>query len=143
MLENIHTLPERFVEAMDDDFNTARALGHLFDAVRVPNGYLAREQHTPGAVAVHVLTTSREILRRTGAVLGLLQEDPERYFDADRDREARKLELDVVEIENLVAERRRARDRQEWQRADEIRKLLLDKKIVLKDSPDRTTWKIA
>jgi len=142
VLENIQTLPERFVEAMDDDFNTARALGHMFDAVRVLNGYLAREQHTPGAAAVQVLTRSREILRRTGAVLGLLREDPTRYFDADRDREALKLGLDVAEIENLVAERRRARDQQEWQRADEIRKLLLAKKIILKDSPDRTTWKI-
>ncbi|MDI9571273.1 MAG: cysteine--tRNA ligase [Pseudomonadota bacterium] len=142
-LERIRALPGRFIEAMDDDFNTARALGHLFDAVRVLNGYLAQGQHTPGAAAVRVLADSREILRQTAAVLGLLREEPERYFEADRDREARKLGLDVAEIESLVAERLRARERRDWPRADEIRRLLLDKNIVLKDRPDGTAWKIA
>ncbi len=143
VLEKIQTLPERFVEAMDDDFNTARALGHLYDAVRVLNSDLARGQHAPGVPAVTVLTRSREILRQTAAVLGLLKEEPERYFDADRDREARKLGLDVTAIEALIAARREARERKDWQRADEIRRRLLDQRVILKDSPERTTWRIA
>ena len=141
VLEKLQSLPERFSEAMDDDFNTARALGHLFDAVRILNHYLAGGQLSAGAG--QVLSRSREILRQIGAVLGLLNDDPERYFASDRDREARKRGLNVDEIEGLVAARRAARERQDWQRADEIRKQLLEKNIVLKDSPGRTTWKIA
>jgi cysteinyl-tRNA synthetase len=141
VLQRMEGLPERFREAMDDDFNTARAIGHLYDAVRVLNQYLAAGKRDDGAV--RVLSRSREILRQIGAVLGLLNDDPDRYFETDRNREARKRGLDVEEIESLVAARRLARERRDWQRADEIRQLLLEKKIELKDSPDRTTWKIA
>jgi len=141
VLQRMEGLPERFREAMDDDFNTARTIGHLYDAVRVLNQYLAAGKRDDGAV--RVLSRSREILRQIGAVLGLLNDDPDRYFETDRNREARKRGLDVEEIESLVAARRLARERRDWQRADEIRQLLLEKKIELKDSPDRTTWKIA
>ncbi len=141
VLQRMEGLPERFREAMDDDFNTARAIGHLYDAVRVLNQYLASGKRDDGAA--HVLYRSREILRRTGTVLGIMKDDPDRYFEADRNREARKRGLDVEEIEGLVAARRLARERKDWQRADEIRQLLREKKIELKDSPDRTIWKIA
>jgi len=141
VLQRMEGLPERFREAMDDDFNTARAIGHLYEAVRVLNQYLAAAKRDDGAA--HVLYRSREILRQIGAVLGLLNDDPERYFETDRNREARKRGLDVEEIEGLVAARRLARERKDWQRADEIRQLLREKKIELKDSPDRTIWKIA
>jgi len=141
VLQRMEGLPERFREAMDDDFNTARAIGHLYEAVRVLNQYLAAAKRDDGAA--HVLYRSREILRRTGTVLGIMKDDPDRYFEADRNREARKRGLDVEEIEGLVAARRLARERKDWQRADEIRQLLREKKIELKDSPDRTIWKIA
>jgi cysteinyl-tRNA synthetase len=51
--------------------------------------------------------------------------------------------LAIAEIETLVAERRSAREAKEWQRADEIRKGLAAKGVILKDSPTATTWTIA
>jgi len=142
VLEKIMTLPERFTEAMNDDFNTARAIGHLYDAVRVLNSFMAEGQNEPAPEMVYVLVRSRDMLLRIGAVLGLFLDDPEHYFEVDRNREIRKRGLDIGEIEGLVEARRLARARKDWQQADEIRQMLVEKKISLKDTPDRTIWKI-
>lgn len=142
VFEKITTLPERFAEAMDDDFNTARAIGHLYDAVRILNSYMAEGQKDPVPEAVYVLGRSREVLLSIGAVLGLFLDDPDRYFDADRNREVRKRGLNVEEIEGLIEARRLARAQKEWKKADEIRQALLEKKVSLKDTSDRTEWKI-
>jgi len=142
VFEKIMTLPERFTEAMDDDFNTARAIGHLYDAVRILNSFMAEGRNEPAPETTYVLIRSREVLLRIGAVLGLFLDDPDRYFEADRNREVRKRGLDVGEIEGLVEARRLARAQKDWQKADEIRKVLMEKKVTLKDTSDRTVWKI-
>jgi cysteinyl-tRNA synthetase len=49
----------------------------------------------------------------------------------------------IAEIEASIAERRSARDAKEWQRADEIRKGLAVRGVILKDTPTATTWTIA
>jgi cysteinyl-tRNA synthetase len=49
--------------------------------------------------------------------------------------------LDVNEIDRLIEERRTARLAKDWKRADEIRRALAEKKIVLQDAPAGTTWK--
>jgi cysteinyl-tRNA synthetase len=51
--------------------------------------------------------------------------------------------LAIAEIEVLIAERRSAREAKEWQRADEIRKGLAARGVILKDTPTATTWTIA
>ena len=60
----------------------------------------------------------------------------------DRNREAGKRGLDVHEIDRLIEERRSARLAKDWKRADEIRHLLVEKKIILKDIASGTSWKI-
>ncbi len=130
----------QFVEAMDDDFNTARAIGHLFDAVRAVNAYLADKKKivSPG-FAVQM----REVLLETGHVLGLFFENPEIYLEEDRIREAKRRKLDVAEIERLIEERKEARSAKEWKRADEIRKELGEMGVIIQDAADATVWAIA
>ena len=77
-----------------------------------------------------------------GNVLGLFLDDPDDYFREDRDREARKLGIDIAEIEKLILERNDARASKDWKRADEIRKALAARKISIKDAASGTTWKI-
>ncbi|MBN2398308.1 MAG: cysteine--tRNA ligase [Deltaproteobacteria bacterium] len=142
VFEKARTLPGRFVEAMDDDFNTPMALGYIFDAVRIINGSLPAEGTRPGRGILFTLHEARERIREAGKVLGLFLEDPDDYFAKDREREAGKSGLDVEEIERLIAERKEAREAKDWTRADEIRDLLAGKGIVIKDTPAATTWKI-
>jgi len=140
MTAQLQSLREHFIDAMDDDFNTARAIGHLFDTVRQVNTALAEKR--PG-VSRALLEQAGKTLLEIGSVLGFFREEPDAYLLRDREREATKRGLSIHEIERLIAERRAARAAKAWQRADEIRKELADRGVLLQDAPDATTWTIA
>ncbi|OPY01133.1 MAG: Cysteine--tRNA ligase [Syntrophus sp. PtaB.Bin001] len=139
----VQGLPDRFAEAMDDDLNTARAIGYLFDAARQVNGFLSDAKAAKSDEGRKVLALAEKHIKDSGYVLGLFQEEPDAYFIQDRERETRNRGIDPVEIERLIAERWTARAEKNWQRADEIRQLLAEKGIALKDTPTGTTWKVA
>ncbi|MEW6335415.1 MAG: cysteine--tRNA ligase [Thermodesulfobacteriota bacterium] len=140
LMEQLDQLQEGFIEAMDDDFNTARAIGCLFDTVRFLNAFLAGKQ---AEVSRAALEQAEQSLRDKGAVLGLFLEEPDRYLRQDREREAAKRGVAVAEVERLIAERWRAREAKQWQQADGIRNNLAERGVILKDSPTGTTWTIA
>lgn len=141
VLKKVSVLPDRFREAMDDDFNTARALGYMFDTVRIINGYISKNS-APTGEALFVLSEARGHVKSVGKVLGLLLEDPDEYFAKDRKREAGKSDLDVEEVERLIDERKTARESKNWSRADELRDLLAARGIIIKDTSTSTTWKV-
>ena len=126
---------------MDDDFNTARAMGYIFDAARQVNAFVT-DGFKAAQPALFVLNEAERAFREVGGVLGILMEDPDVYFEKDRLREAQKRGLQVDEIEALIEERLQARTGKNWKRADEIRDALAAKDVVLKDSKTGTTWTI-
>ena len=142
VMEAVSSLRDKFIDALDDDFNTARALGYIFDAVRILNGYLSEAKTLSHPEAGAVVRQARAVLDEIGEVLGLYRDDPDAYFQKDQAREAEKRGLDVQEIESLIEQRRLARMAKDWKKADEIRQMLAEKKIVLKDTPEKTTWMI-
>jgi cysteinyl-tRNA synthetase len=139
LIEKMAGLKEKFTEAMDDDFNSARAIGYLFDGVRTINAYIAGQK---SAASTAALAGARDILKELGSVFGLFLDDPDDYFLKDRDREARKLGIDIAEVERLIQERNQARADKDWKRADDIRDALAAQKVSIKDSSAGTTWKI-
>ncbi|HOW57529.1 MAG TPA: cysteine--tRNA ligase, partial [Smithellaceae bacterium] len=135
-------LGEKFSAALDDDFNTAQALGFVFEAVRLTNNILAAEKKMPPLEKIAVLETASQFFSQAGAVLGILQLAPEQFLSDDREIEVRKRALDVTAIENLIAERQAARNARNWARADEIRRELAKINITLQDSAASTEWSI-
>ena len=133
---------EKFTAAMDDDFNTARAVGCLFEMTRIMNAYAGDKASLAAPEASFVLQEAERFFREVGGVLGFFSEDAESYFFQDKTREVRKRGLDVEEIERLIGERNAARFAKDWGKADEIRKALAAKNVILKDSPTATAWEI-
>jgi len=142
LCNGLESLQEKFTDAMDDDFSTPRAIGYIFDAVRLVNGYMADDKFSASAQTCFVLDEANRIIIELGGVLGLFRDNPDEYFILDRDREARKRGLDINEVNHLIEERRAARQAKDWKRADEIRSILTEKKIILQDTPSATSWKI-
>ncbi|HOJ51976.1 MAG TPA: cysteine--tRNA ligase [Syntrophales bacterium] len=136
VLASLDHLRVKFTEAMDDDFNTARALGYIFENVRLLNSYLS------GKVNEEVLEKARAVFSELGNVLGVFQADPQDFLEADRERALRLHNLDRGEIERLIAERTKARKAKDWSRADEIRKYLHSLQVTLQDAPTGTEWYI-
>jgi cysteinyl-tRNA synthetase len=138
----LNELTEKFDAALDDDFNTAQGLGYVFDAVRLLNNFITAERNMPVAGKSAVLQEAKKIFEHFGAVLGIFQDDPDRFFQTDKKIESCKRGLDIVEIESLIQDRQAARIAKDWARADEIRSKLAGLHILLKDSPGNTTWSI-
>ena len=128
---------ERFFQEMDDDFNTAAALGRLFEWLRAVNSLLAEKA---GAFLSHA-GRIMEDFREMSFVLGLFQEEPDLYFARQTERHLRSMEISKEEIERLIGERSRARKDRDWKKSDAIRDQLLEKGIVLEDQPQGTIWK--
>jgi cysteinyl-tRNA synthetase len=133
--------PKRFEKAMDDDFNTALAIGHLYDMARTLNWIL----HHPGqdpALELSLLAMGSDCFKTHGAVLGLFQFEPDAYLERKREKRLVEVSLKESEITRLVKERELARKAKDWKRADEIRENLADHNVVLEDGSDGTRWRI-
>jgi len=139
--EKTEQLIPRFREAMDDDFNSAQALGAVFETVRAANRFLT-ENTTPDADGRSLLSRARGAFAEVGGVLGLFGSPPWAWLDAIKSAKARQMDISPEEIERLIAERNEARKARDFKRSDEIRDLLLAKGIQLLDSAQGTTWKV-
>jgi cysteinyl-tRNA synthetase len=117
LLPDLATFRQRFVDAMDDDFNTPEALGVLFDLSRA-----LRSVDSPAA-----LLAGAQELRTLASALGL--QGPQRG------------ELDEARIDRLIEERAAARRDRNFKRADEIRAEIEQLGAILEDKPGGTAWR--
>ena len=115
----------RFKEAMDDDFNTSEAIAVLFD--------LANDANKSAS------SKSTSLMKALGGVLGLLQQDPQQYFQEAGI--AADAEFSPEYIEQMIQQRLLARTNKNYGEADRIRKELLDASIILEDGATGTTWR--
>ena len=141
-LEEFHrfgSLRARFDAALDDDLNTAQALGYLFETVRLLNRLLEAPSGDPGYLTI--LREMHDELVDLGWVLNLLQADPRTMVTTLR-QQAGDLKITPEEIDRLIAALAAARKNKDWARADAIRQELADRDIVLEDTAGGTLWKV-
>ncbi len=118
---------KKFIEAMDDDFNTPIALSVLFE---LSHEIQRLRENDLTLAAKHAL-----LLKKLGGVLGILQDDPVNFFQGNVE------DLDIKKIEELIAARNQARAEKNWAEADRIRQELSNMSVVLEDGGAGTTWK--
>jgi cysteinyl-tRNA synthetase len=131
-----------FEEAMDDDFNTAQALGYFYDLQRHLNSILDVSKGRPTEEILTLLKRGVNHLTNRGSIFGLFQENPETYLNEQRKEGLKRLKLSEEEIFKSIDERNAARKEKNWKKADELRNNLLSQGIVLEDTPSGTIWKI-
>lgn len=114
---------KKFIDAMDDDLNTAGAIAAIFDIV-----YMANTEIN-GETSKAAITAVLDLIRELGDVLGLFIKDTKKSIDA--------------EVEALIEQRNQARAAKDWAAADAIRDKLKEMNIVLKDTPQGVQWSFA
>ena len=128
----------RFEEAMDDDFNTALALGHFFELIRETNKFLDSRPSTKQEL--ELLHEVRTLIIEISNVMNVLRKSPHDWYVSLM--RVKGIGLSEAEIQEKIAERREARENKDWSRADEIRGELAEKGVILEDKKERTDWKI-
>jgi cysteinyl-tRNA synthetase len=115
----------RVMEALKDDLNVPLAISHLHEFATMIN------KTSDGAEQARL----GGILKASGALIGLLQQDPKAWFHEGISGMAPQ------EIETQISARREARNRKDFAESDRIRDALLHEGIVLEDGADGTTWR--
>jgi len=126
-----------FCESMDDDFNTARGVGVLFNAVRALNKLMDHSE----SVEKEALISIKSDIDKIGEILGILSEKPSLFFERKKEAALKKKNINSDFIEALIAERTEARRTKDWAKADKIRDRLNEMGVVTEDTPDGVSWK--
>ncbi|SFG60778.1 cysteine--tRNA ligase [Neptunomonas qingdaonensis] len=118
----------RFYEAMDDDFNTPKAISVLFEMVNELNKLKKTSESAAVALASKVLELA--------GILGLLQQNPDAFLKG-ADKEG---EINAAAIEQLIEQRNAAKANKDYAQSDKIRDALAEQGVILKDSREGTSW---
>lgn len=124
LIRDLNDFTAKFCEAMEDDLNTADAIGTVFDLVRYINKNVLTTSSTKGSVEAAI-----KVFDELTGILGIV-------YNESTDEAAD----DSAEIEALIEERTAARKEKNWAKADEIRNRLTEMGIILEDTPQGVKW---
>ena len=136
--EFLSSFKDKFMEAMDDDFNTALALGHIFELIREVNRFL--DSKPGGPKDRELVLQAKDLVLEAGNVLNLFNRTPYEWYLSLM--KVCKIGISEDDILEKIKARREARQNKDWHSADNIRKELEEKGIILEDKKDRTDWKV-
>jgi cysteinyl-tRNA synthetase len=147
--EKVLSFPEKFLEAMNNDFNTAQAVGLMFDLRNALQRFLessgrggqARRPALTGP-ASELVKLAIAFLREVGSILGILERAPEAFFREQNLLKLKTIGMTEEEVESWIAKRAEARKEKRFDEADRIRAMLAEKSIQLEDTPKGTRWRV-
>ena len=137
--ENIDRLESNFKTAMDDNFNTAKAITSIALAFDQASEVMEIKQEEEKKVVLSVFVKN---LRKVASVLRILDEDPKKYIDSVKSEFLKSIKVSEDEIMALLAKRSKAKESKDYQTSDEIRKYLTEHKISVQDTKTGTLWDI-
>ncbi|MBW1878832.1 MAG: cysteine--tRNA ligase [Deltaproteobacteria bacterium] len=140
VLELGRAFEDRFHAVMDDDFNTAQALGYAFELARAINRFSAHKKAgRRGGPVVAPALAGLGLLQ----TFGLLTQDPAAFQEEVKDKRLAAMGLSRDEVERLIADRATARAERDWGRADSIRAQLTDLGIAVMDrARGEVEWRV-
>ena len=123
---------KEFEEAMNDDFNTPKAVAAIFEIVRMGNTIIAGKPDNESAE--HLKEVSSYIFDIVSKVLGIINHSADEWYKSN-------LKIPVSEVEALIAKRAEARKNKDFALADSVRAELTEKGIEIIDTPEGTRFR--
>ncbi len=144
LYEKAESLRALFLEAMDNDFNTAQAVGYIFALQRNLQRFLDTfgRKNLKGPAA-HLARRAADTISKQCNALGLLMLEPEVFLDQQRRLKLKATGVSEKDLNDLIALRHKARQEKNFAEADRIRLELETKRIQLEDFPEGTKWRVS
>ena len=142
ILKEFQELKDAFLQAMDDDFNTAAALGHVFGTVRLVNRVLEDKALRGKDGTKAFLEQVLEEVKIWSQILGVFGSEPAAILLELRDLSAKRLNIDTQKVEVLLQERFEAKKNKDFAKADAIRAELAAMHVEVRDTQNGQVWAI-
>ncbi len=139
----LEQLEQDWKAAMDDDVNTAAALGHLFGVVRLAGRVLEDKTLRKSEGARDMFQRIVADLHEWGEVLGVFNRDSRLFLEELRDKQSARKGVDPAKVEELLQQRVEARKNKDFAAADAVREELLSMGVAIRDTPQGTEWDVA
>ncbi len=134
------SIKQGFFEAMYDDFNTAAAIGHIFNAIRLLNRVLETKALLTSPDAPAFFENFLNFVKDWQDILGILCNPPQEFLENLKLDTVQRLDIDMNTVNALLDERKKARANKDYAKSDEIRDKLLELGINVKDTAQGQTW---
>ena len=135
-----NTIKEKFIEVMDDDFNTAVALANLHMIFKYANNLMKNVKKDNRQIVANTLAKILMDVKEVYKVLGLFEQKPDVFILNLKDKYLKNLNIDKNYIENQINKRAEAKKIKDFEAADRIRNELDKEGIILNDTKDGTIW---
>lgn len=141
--QELASLEQGWLDAMNDDCNTAGALGHVFGVVRLANRLVedAALRKSEGARDLHQRILDDFAV--WGKILGVFTQDPQAFLQDLRDMKLRSAGIDLERVRQLVDQRHEAKKTKDFPTADAIRDELAALGVEVRDTPAGPVWDVA
>ena len=132
----------KFIEVMDDDFNTAAAISELFGVFKYANGLLKKANKNNRQQIANTFSKMLANLKEVYSIIGLLTQDPDEFINDMKNKYLKRLNISIEYIQDQINLRAEAKKVKDFDKADAIRSNLDEKGIILNDTPNGVVWDI-
>ena len=135
-------IKDKFINAMDDDFNTAIVISELFNIFKYINLKIKNSNKDNRAIIANTLKNIVQISIELYNLIGLFTQTPIEFINVLKNKYINILNISYDEINELIRKRIEAKENKKYDVADKIRNELSEKGIILNDTKEGTTWNI-
>lgn len=136
------SIKDKFITAMDDDFNTTIAISELYTIFKYINLKMKEANKANRNQTANTLANILDTLKELYEILGLFTQNEVSFINELKNKYIRELDISIDYINEKIAERYNAKANKEYELADSIRNELLIKGIILNDTKDGTIWDV-
>lgn len=140
--ETLKNIVPKFIEVMDDDFNSALAISNLHIIFRDINNMMKTANKGNVQIVANTLAKALEDIKSVYKILGFFEQELDEFINKMREKYLNKLNINTNEIEEQINKRAEAKKNKDYETADDIRAELDKKGILLNDTKEGTTWDI-
>ncbi len=140
LIPEVSETNKEFFNALYDDFNSAAAIGHIFNFCHIVNRAFEDKNFLNSPESARFIEYLLAVINDWRKILGILELEPRQFLDNLKIDKAKRLNIDMDLVNSLLEERKNARANKDYAKSDEIRDKLLSLNVQVKDTAQGQEW---